>query len=200
MRAMTNTLQETEICIPSYQLSTAEMALKSSRLFERLPPCTPNLYTAYKKDSPRFLHIEGHQTPITLLGSQEIGFENLQVLGRAEHAEEAFYSGEIRDYLSVDDIKQIPIPALPSFVQYLCVLFFSSGDEMYRIRLEQLVDGMNIDEAWCTKNLTDEGHMQYLLNLVNSKTDRIDDFSGHLVTCYIADQELAESITRIPGY
>jgi hypothetical protein len=71
---------------------------------------------------------------------------------------------------------------------------------MPRIRIEQLVDGMNIDEQWCKENLFDDSQAQYVLNLVNSNKDRIDEFSGNLVTCYIPDQKMAECVTHIPGY
>jgi hypothetical protein len=178
----------------------AELALKASTLFETLPPTTPNLYSEYKKDCPRFLDVRQHQTRITLLSDQGIGIEKLEVLEPASHIRGAFYSEQILEYVPVEGIKHIPIPTLPSFVQYLCLLFFREADDMYRIRLEQLVDGMNIHEAWCQRNLSDEGHLQYLLKLVNSKVDRIDDFSGNLVTCYVADPESAAAVTRIPGY
>ncbi|KAJ4590696.1 hypothetical protein HRR94_000046 [Exophiala dermatitidis] len=174
-------LHDIEICIPSSQFRAAELALSSSPLFERLPPRTPDLYTKYKYDCPRFLYAKQHQTPIVLLSDLGIGFRKSEVL-------------------EIEEIKRIPMPTLPSFVQYLCLLFFRDGDDMYQIRLEQLVDGMNIDEEWCRKTVSDEGQLQYLLKLVNSKVDRIDDFSGNLVTCYIADQQMAANVTRIPGF
>jgi len=193
-------LHEIEICVPSSQFNAAELALNSSPVFENLPPRTPNLYSDYKKDCPRFVDVRQHQTPITLLSDQGTGIEKSEVLEPAAHTREAVYSDQILGYIPVEGIKYLPIPTLPSFVQHLCLLFFRSADDMYRIRLEQLVDGMNIDEAWCQKNLSDQGHVQYLLKLVNSKMDRIDDFPGNLVTCYIADQEAAAAVTRIPGY
>jgi len=188
-----------EICIPSLQVSAAELALNSSSFFERLPPSTPNLYTAYKRDCPRLVGVHGHQPCIVLLGDLGTGIEQSKTLRRPDHHGDAFYSHEILDSFSVEEIQQLPIPTLPSFVRYLCVLFFSHGDEMHRIRLEKVVDGMNIDAAWCQGNLFDRVHVQYVLDLVNSKKDRIDDFSGNLVTCYIANQKTAESITHIPG-
>lgn len=135
-----------------------------------------------------------------LLSDTGTEIDKSKALREAEHSAEAFYSKEILEYLSVRDMKWIPIPSLASFVQYLCRLHFNLGDEMPRIRLEQLVDGMNINEEWCEKSLSEKAHVQYLLNLVNSKGDRIDDFSGKLVTCIIADQTTAECVTRIPGY
>lgn len=195
-----NMLQDIEICVPSSQFNTALSALNSSPLFEKLPPRTPNLYNEYKKDCPRLLDVRQPHTPITLVSDHGIGTEKTEILEPATHIRGASYSDQILDYISVEGIKSIPIPTLRSFVQYLCLLFFHGADDMYRIRLEQLVDGMNLDEEWCRKNLADERHLQYLLKLVNSKEDRIDDFSGNLVTCYIAEQEAAATVTRIPGY
>jgi hypothetical protein len=198
--ARANKLQDIEICIPSSQFTAAEQALNSSSLFERVSPGEPNLYNAYKKDSPRFLGLKWRQIPIVLLSNGGTEIDESKALCVAEHSAEAFYSKEILEYLSIGDIKCIPIPSLTSFIQYLCRLHFNLGDEMPRIRLEQLVDGMNIDEEWCKKTLSEKAHVQYLLNLVNSKGDRIDDFSEKLVTCIIADQKTAECVTRIPGY
>jgi hypothetical protein len=157
---------------------------------------------AYKQDSPRFLDLKWRQIPIVLLSNGGTEIDESKALREAKHSVEVFYSKEILEYLSVRDIKCIPIPSLTSFIQYLCRLHFNLGDEMPRIRLEQLVDGMNIDEEWCQENSFREGTcaIQYLLNLVNSKGDRVDDFSEKLVTCNIADQKAAECVTRIPGY
>jgi hypothetical protein len=146
------------------------------------------------------MNLKWGEIPIVLLSDIGTEIDASNALCEAEHGVEAFYSKEILEYLSVTDIKCIPIPSHPSFVQYLCRLHFNLGDEMPRIRLEQLVDGMNIDEEWCRKSLSQGAHMQYLLDLVNSKRDRIDDFSGNLVTCNIADKKTAESVARIPGY
>jgi hypothetical protein len=49
-------------------------------------------------------------------------------------------------------------------------------------------------------SLSEKAHVQYLLNLVKSKGDRIDDFSEKQVICIIANKKTAECVTRIPGY
>jgi hypothetical protein len=116
-------------------------------------------------------------TPIVLLSDLGTGIDKTKALCEADHSGAAFYSQQMLDYLSVESIRGLPIPTLPSFVQYLCKLHFSLSDDMHRIRLEQLVDGMNIDKEWSHKNLSDKAHVQYLLDLVNSKGDRMDDFS-----------------------
>jgi hypothetical protein len=200
LRARANKLQDMEICIPSSQFTAAEQALDSSPLFQRILPGEPNLYNAYKKDSPRFLDLKWRHIPIVLLSDTGTEIDESKTLREAEHSAAAFYSKEILEYFSVRDIKCIPIPSLASFIKYLCRLHFTLGDEMPRIRLEQLVDGMNLDEEWCRKSLSETAHVQYLLDLVNSKGDRIDDFSEKQVTCIITDQKTAECVTRIPGY
>ena len=176
----------------------AELALSTSSALNKVSPRSSNLYTEYKSGFPRFDDVYGHQ--LVLLSDLGRGIEKMKILSPEDHGEEAFYSHEILETFTVEQIADLPIPTLPSLFQYLCPLVYSWEDPMPRIRIEQLVDGMNIDEQWCKENLFDESQAQYVLNLVNSKNDRIDYFSGNLVTCYIPDHKMAECVTRIPGY
>ncbi|MCJ1475797.1 hypothetical protein MMC13_004461 [Lambiella insularis] len=193
-----NYYNDVEICVPVSQFEVAELALSKSPALNRVSPSTPNLYTQYKSGFPRFDDVHGHQ--LVLLSDLGMGIEKAKVLSPEDHGKEAFYSHDILETSTVEQIANIPIPTLPSLVQYLYALVCSGKDPMPRIRIEQLVDGMNIDEQWCKENLFDESQAQYVLNLVNSKKDRIDNFSGNLVTCYIPDRKIAECVTRIPGY
>ncbi|KAL6248084.1 hypothetical protein RBB50_005432, partial [Rhinocladiella similis] len=191
---------EIEVCVPASRFEAAELALNSAACFERLPPSTPNLYNKYKKGFPRFLHTAGYQTPVVLLSDPGIDFRIFKVLGPADHRSKACYSDEVLTYLSIDDIRRCPVPTLPSLIRYLCMVFFRDSDPMSRIRLEQLVDGMSIGRELCHKALSVPEQLQCVLSLVDSKKDRIDDFSGNLVTCYVADQKTADKVARIPGY
>ncbi|KIW21532.1 hypothetical protein PV08_02112 [Exophiala spinifera] len=44
----------------------------------------------------------------------------------------------------------------------------------YLIRLEQLVDGMTTAQQWCKETLFDESQAQHVLDLENSKKDKVD--------------------------
>jgi hypothetical protein len=69
------------------------------------------------------------------------------------------------------------------------------------IAAEQLVDGMDLDSGWCTRNLGISVEMHQLVNgLIASKKSRIDDFSGNTVTCFIANVEEVARLRLILGY
>ncbi|OCT44579.1 hypothetical protein CLCR_06249 [Cladophialophora carrionii] len=191
-------VEDIEVCVSSSKLSSAEQALDSSPLFQRVPPSSPDTHAEYTRECPRFVEKYADEPQIVLLSDEEI--EKPDALGREDHGRDVYYSLEILDYLTVEDITQTPIPTLPSLLCYLCLLSFSSGDPVHRTRMEQLVDGMNIDKEWCKENLPDHLHAQYVMNLVDGKRDRMGDSSGNFVTRYIAAQQMAESVTRIPGY
>lgn len=124
----------------------------------------------------------------------------MQIIGETAHNGQVFYSNDILGSLSVETIKRTPIPNLHSLIQYYCGLYLDSGDDMHRIRLEQLVDGMNVDRQWCEKNITDKTHSDLVVGLADSKSSRIDEFTGNLVTCFIPNQEDAKRVARIPGF
>lgn len=70
------------------------------------------------------------------------------------------------------------------------------------IAVEQLVDGMNLDDDWCEKNLCNASLKVHQLatRVVAGKQSRLDDFSNNTVTCFIANAGEAERLRRIPGY
>lgn len=69
------------------------------------------------------------------------------------------------------------------------------------IATEQLVDGMDIDEAWCGKHLADVEPevVDVVLNRVRSKSQRLDYCSDNTVTCYVKDDQEATLVRRIRG-
>lgn len=69
------------------------------------------------------------------------------------------------------------------------------------IASEQLVDGMNLDLAWCTRNLTatDADVLMLVRRLIRDKALRMDEFSGNKITCFVKDEAEAERLWGIPG-
>lgn len=66
---------------------------------------------------------------------------------------------------------------------------------------EQLVDGMDLDEAWLdvqSAAMTLE-ETCFATKLVREKKSRIDDFSENQIICYISDKEEALRVLQIPG-
>ncbi|KAJ4176323.1 hypothetical protein NW755_014475 [Fusarium falciforme] len=81
-----------------------------------------------------------------------------------------------------------PLPPLPN--------------DMAMIAVEQLVDGMNLDEAWVERNLkdSDAGLLRLVMNRIHGKQSRIDYYSDNTITCFISGPEEAESVRLIPGF
>ena len=67
--------------------------------------------------------------------------------------------------------------------------------------VEGLIDGMDLDELWCVRNLTgiEPSDLDYVLLRVRDKFSRIDYFSPNTITCIIANDEERERLFRIPG-
>jgi hypothetical protein len=94
------------------------------------------------------------------------------------------------------------MPRLPPFLAGLCWRFFSAGDDIAMIAVEQLVDGMDLDNAWLERNLnTATPEIRQLVSrLILEKKSRIDDFSDNSITCFIATAADADLVRQIPGY
>lgn len=124
----------------------------------------------------------------------------MQIIGETVHQGHVFYSKDILGSLPVETIKRALIPSLDSLIEYCCGLYLDSGDDMHRILLEQLVDGMNVDRQWCEKNIKDKTYSDLVVRLADGKSSRIDEFKSNLVTCFIPNQEVAQCVARIPGF
>lgn len=66
---------------------------------------------------------------------------------------------------------------------------------------EQPVDGMDLDEAWCQEHLagTDSAVAALVMDRIRSKSQRLDVFRGHKITCYVKDQDEAILVRLIHG-
>lgn len=114
------------------------------------------------------------------------------------------YSDQIIDLVPADGINQLPMLRLPSLFNGLCQRFLDTQDDVSMIAAEQLVDGMDLDEGWCDRNLHLLNASPEVLNLavrlIEGKSSRVDDFSEGAVTCFVANREEVERLRRIPGY
>ncbi|OAL38228.1 hypothetical protein AYO20_02287 [Fonsecaea nubica] len=176
---------EIEICVPSSRATIAERALNS--VFERLPPPDTNLCNDYKDGRPRY-RVDG-EVPVVLLSDLGLGGETPKIVDQEEHGGQSLYSDEILSFLSVEQIKSLPILTLSSFLQYLAE---RRHNTMHRIQLEQLVDAMGIEEEWCHHNLLHDAHVRPVMELVQTKMDRVDTFQD--------PRGMGIDTTRIPGY
>jgi hypothetical protein len=164
-----------------------------------------DIFTEYKKGFPRLrATAQTKPTPaIIIFSDTHFSLDPLDrsiiCHNKAPHI--AAYSRQIMDLMPNDEIKYLPVPCLAPFLVGLCRRFLESNDSMARIAVEQLVDGMGLDEQWVKTNLSDAGPevLRLAMILVSEKWLRRDDFSTNLVTCFIANEEEAGSLRRIPG-
>ncbi|KAL9107830.1 MAG: hypothetical protein Q9227_007345 [Pyrenula ochraceoflavens] len=172
-----------EICVPAKHLEDAESRLCSTGLFLREELADYNVYTEYKRD--RDLYLQPLQ-------------KHIVVPKKEDHAE---FSPQLLDFVTQEQTTKLPWPRLPQYFTSLCLDYFQNENAMARIAAEQLIDGMNIDHAWCEKHLVQNPKILSLgKRLVDGKTARIDDFSPNLITCFIASEAEASRLCMIPGY
>jgi hypothetical protein len=119
-----------------------------------------------------------------------------------ETVPEGTISKQILDLCRPEEVRFLPMPHLAPYLDGLCSRYLEFGDDIAMIAAEQLVDGMDINQDWCTNHLkgAKSSVCQLVARLVASKGSRLDDFNGNKITCYIADEAEAESVKLIPGY
>lgn len=108
------------------------------------------------------------------------------------------YSRQIVDVVPDDEIKNLPVPRLPPYFIGLCRRFFESNDDIARIAVEQLVDGMQLDEEWLQINLSGatEEVQQLATMLVDERSTSNDEFE---VPYFAADDGKRYELRWIPG-
>ncbi|TVY92921.1 hypothetical protein LAWI1_G004653 [Lachnellula willkommii] len=200
-------LHDIEICVPEASLSKAALMLQGTGLFEPKAIEEFDIYNEYKRDFPR-LRSSSWISPsctLVLLADKSYGLDPLVnniSCGKTTPNPNPTYSSQIMDLIPPAEVGNIPIPRLPSLFAGLCRRYLESNDDVAMIAAEQLVDGMDLDGGWCTRNLRNTSfEIHQLANrLIASKQSRLDDFSENTVTCFIANAEEAERLRLIPGY
>jgi hypothetical protein len=196
--------QDIEICVPANHLPEAvEILLTKCRLLKISAILKEDIFTDYKKKFPRFAFQEGPNMQLTLLLDEVYGFQSLDtttIPDDRQHSD-SYYSKEILDVLSPDAVASLPFPSLGAFLRGLCSRYIQSRDVVYAMAAEQLVDGMDIDTAWCHVHLAHLSHVeqQFASDMIAGKRGRMDDFSENKITCYVADIQDATNIRQIPG-
>lgn len=105
-------------------------------------------------------------------------------------------------HLERRDMTSLPLPRLAPFLRGLAQRYLDSQDDMAMIAVEQLVDGLNLDEAWVQRNLAGSSPALFALVMkqVANKASRIDYVSDNKVTCFIGHQAEADAVRLIPGF
>lgn len=100
-----------------------------------------------------------------------------------------------------EHVLSLPFPRLPPLLTGYARRYVESHDDPSMIATEQLVDGMDLDEAWCKKHLAsvESEVVDVIMDRIRSKSQRLDDFSENTVTCYVKDADEATLVRRIRG-
>ncbi|KUJ16023.1 uncharacterized protein LY89DRAFT_735167 [Mollisia scopiformis] len=199
-------LHDIEICVPENMVLKAASLLRGTGLFEPDEIEEFDLYNEYKRGCPRLRSSSwiSPSSALVILGDKIYGLNPISknVLSRDKVPSNPSYSSQIMDLIPPAEINQLPIPRLPVLLVGLCRRFLESHDDVAMIAAEQLVDGMDLDDGWCDRNLSgvSSAVLEMSSRLVAGKTSRLDDFSENTITCFIANEDEVERVRRIPGY
>ncbi|KAK2762722.1 hypothetical protein FQN54_000896 [Arachnomyces sp. PD_36] len=201
-------VHDLELCVGANYLELATSTFESQGdILERADEADYNIYTEYKRGYPRFrFKSPASSFYIVLFTDVYCHLNPLEehIITPQEHQRrKECYSKEILDSFSADQIATLPLPRFASFFTGFCRTYIETLEVTAAIAAELLVDGMNIDEIWCRKNLQARGQsteLNFALRLVQGKDSRIADFTPNEVTCFIVDSLEATRVQKIPGF
>ncbi|KAF1951785.1 hypothetical protein CC80DRAFT_553152 [Byssothecium circinans] len=203
-------IHDVEIAVPTDQLTDAVGALRRrGGLFEPhgYDPTSFTAHTEHKRGFPRFsVTASTPKISVILFPASFSGLEPLEacsVHGPDLSSSGRVFSSQILDSMTPMEVEAFCFPLLgPFFVGLLKRYAENIWDEMAMVGAEHLVDGMNLDEEWCRKNLVDvpDGVVQLARRLVKGKQSRIAYYQDNTVTCFIKDEQEAAILRRIPGF
>ncbi|KAI0474008.1 ser/Thr protein phosphatase [Xylariaceae sp. FL0804] len=198
-----------ELCVPKSSSLVAPGLLCSTGLFEPFERDDDyNNYTEYKRGFPhvRTTSWSHPQQTIVFFPAARFGLDPVEkILIRPfttpVSGQQIGISKEVSD-MSPHDLANLPLPCLTPLLIGLARRYLSTRDDIAMIAVEQLIDGMNLDEAWSEKHLAGvEDAVRALINTqIGSKGSRIDYFSDNKITCFINDESEAHSLRLIPGF
>ncbi|RDA94663.1 hypothetical protein CP533_2412 [Ophiocordyceps camponoti-saundersi (nom. inval.)] len=182
-----------EICVPKSSSSTASDLLCSTGLFETcdLDQQSFNNFTEHKRGFPR-IQTTGWTLPQQAIVIYPDSFHGLNPLKETLlqlvcDSDHRFHISKELAHLNRQDIAGLPLPRLAPFLKGLAHRYLASRDDMALIAVEQLVDGMNLDQDWVTRNFapSDAAVIDLVMKQVDSKQSRIDYVSENLITCFV---------------
>ena len=197
-------IQDFEIAVRQGNLIRAAGLLKSeTELFEPADEDTFNIYTEYKRGLPRFRFRNSSTAHLVLLPDMSLNSRGVvdSVIPQSFHQQDSEYSFELLDLVSKDRIPFLPVPFLGPLLSDYSRKYIASQDAIAAMAVDGLIDGMDLDELWCMRNLTDlePPGLEYVHSRVRGRVSRIDYFSPNTVTCIILDDEERDRLHRVPG-
>ncbi|KAF2461591.1 hypothetical protein BDY21DRAFT_418604 [Lineolata rhizophorae] len=181
--------QDLQLCVPKSTTLVAADLLCSTGLFEPFEPDGDfNNYTEYKRGFPQ-VRTTCWTYPLQVIIIFPAAFFGLDPIER-----QGDRGPESRGYC------QLAVASSGTAPRGLAKRFLDTRDDVSMIAVEQLVDGMNLAEAWVEKNLRDSDGSDLLMQQIRGKKSRIDYFSENKITCFISDKEEAENMRLIPEF
>lgn len=193
--------QDIEICVPESLHSKAVSILCSTGLYQLTEKDEYDIFTEYKRGYPTLA--------ATSSNLQVVIFPDTHFYLAPLHSSIVSYkkmlsppcSHEIQDLVAADEIRQLPMPRLPPYFIGLCRRFLESNDDIARIAVEQLVDGMHLDDEWVYINLGDAPRQvrELAMRLVAERPSRCDEFLDLEVLGAAVDYDRISQLRMIPG-
>lgn len=161
------------------------------------------LYTEYQRGFPRFRYRCEQSVHVVLFSDTYLILEPLKsnILQPEDHEHCSQYSKEIEDMMSAAEIPLLPLPRLQPLFAGACRRYRDYRDDIAGIAVEQLIDGMDLDEDWCRKSISENRpqDLEFALARLEGKSNRTAHSFLNKITCYIADEDEAGIVHAIPG-
>lgn len=196
-----------EFCVPDEAVDNASVVLIETGLVKTDPYADIHLYNEYKSKFPRLTTTSWLPHPITFVvfPASVCGLQPLETHAfqpRDYIKSDSEFSKEILEGIEAQDLKTMSFPHLAPFITSLTSRYLNLGDDMAAAAVEHIVDGLNISESWCLKQLHSASPqvLGFVQELIRGKKSRIAYYQDNTVTCMLADEEQAIKVTKIPGY
>ncbi|KAI9667134.1 MAG: hypothetical protein M1831_001311 [Alyxoria varia] len=205
-------IHDLEICVPAAKLNEAVSAVVNVQIghSHKYVKCDwaeneINTYVDYKVPFPRIRCINADPGfKLSIIPDEALHMNPLQDAIVKSHPSHAQYSPELVDFFPDSrDLKDVNLPRLAPFLNGFLRKFVASGFSDYNLAswAELLVDGCDLDEAWCKKRLTEAGEEEkaFAMGRVRSKSGRLDYLHPDGPTCFVHNAEEARMVRCIPG-
>ncbi|KAJ5342829.1 hypothetical protein N7541_011953 [Penicillium brevicompactum] len=170
-------VHDIEICVPELSLPEVASKVVSTTEFTRVEVEDYDLFTEYKRGFQAF-KAPNDDLRLIIFADSHFGIAPLrQSSVLSDERVSTACSTQILGLVPQCEIRDIPVPRLSHLFTGLCLRFFESGDVMARIAVEQLVDGMDLDDEWIKRNLDDTKTKvrDLATQLVTEKVSRRED-------------------------
>ncbi|KAM5447926.1 hypothetical protein MaudCBS49596_005723 [Microsporum audouinii] len=183
-----------------------EAALNYYNVPRAILPDESSCNTDYLKPYPRFeAFIEGRSFNVIVLPDTLYHLDPLPnniVQIQTYPPDQIRFSRQLDYSKDLNALSSVPIPRLATLLQGASQRYLESKVYAMAVCVEELVDGMNLDEAWCLDHLDTRKHrvMEFILDRIASKVSRISEFQPDNITIFVETEEEAQTLRMIPGY